>query len=59
MIVSVFVAGFASAAAQDASRPLRVYGNMKTIDLAPVLFAATQRPTRGKMFDTALKPYFS
>ena len=30
----------APAAAQNASRPLRVYGNTKTIELAPVLLAA-------------------
>src|SRR6185295_12549498 len=39
MIVSVF-ACVAPAAEQDATPSFRVYGNTKTIELAPVLFAA-------------------
>ena len=39
-IVAVFATCVAPAAAQNASRPLRVYGNTKTIELAPVLLAA-------------------
>lgn len=40
MICAVFVVWVAPVSAQDASRPLRVYGNTKTIELAPVLLAA-------------------
>src|SRR5262245_65935224 len=39
-IAAVFMACVMPAAAQNASRPLRVYGNTKTIELAPVLLAA-------------------
>src|SRR5512139_2771296 len=40
VIVAAITVRVAPAAAQDASRPLRVYGNTKTIELAPVLLAA-------------------
>ena len=39
-MVAAFIGSVAPAAAQTASRPLRVYGNTKTIELAPVLLAA-------------------
>jgi hypothetical protein len=39
-IVAAFTGWVAPATAQTASRPLRVYGNTKTIELAPVLLAA-------------------
>lgn len=40
VILAAITMWVAPAAAQDASRPLRVYGNTKTIELAPVLLAA-------------------
>ena len=39
-MVAAFAIGAAPAAAQNSGRPLRVYGNTKTIELAPVLLAA-------------------
>ena len=39
-VLAVMRAWVVPAAAQNASRPLRVYGNTKTIELAPVLLAA-------------------
>ncbi len=39
-MLAACTAWVAPAAAQNASRPLRVYGNTKTIELAPVLLAA-------------------
>ncbi len=40
IVIAAFTACITSAAAQDANRPLRIYGNTKTIELAPVLLAA-------------------
>ncbi|MEJ0035507.1 MAG: nuclear transport factor 2 family protein [Gammaproteobacteria bacterium] len=40
LIFAALAAGVVPATAQDASRPLRVYGNTKTLELAPVLLAA-------------------
>src|SRR4051812_38009852 len=39
-VAATLVMWAAPVAAQDASRPLRVYGNTRTIELAPVLLAA-------------------